>query len=176
MCLVIIGVAAAIVFIYELRLLAFPRFVRRSERIRIRLSSLRHKVVMYASSERMSREDRKSVVFLYKGATLPLRCPFLYPAVSSLVFASLIDDSLLTPPKVKRSDFSEATQPLLTEFAEISEDLVNQFAHPAISLLAALSGKTVIDFAREAGSILRDAKREREAMRLWQKQASAVAV
>jgi hypothetical protein len=173
MYLAIIVAAAAIVFIHEWRLFAFPRYVTKSERIRLRLSALRHKVVMYAGSGKMQREERRAIVFLYQGTTLPLRFPFMYPAVSSLVVMSMIDSSLLTPPKIRRSDFSDATKPLLKEFVSVSDDLVDQFAHPVFSLAAALSGKRVTDFAREAGATIKTARKEKEVMRKWQKQAAS---
>ncbi len=173
--IVILFVGLAAIAIQEWKLFAFPRYVERSERLRIRLSKLRHRIVMYAGSGKMSSEEKRAIIFLYNGTTFPLRCPFLYRDISAMVCLSIMDDVPIEPPKVRKSDFTENTRPLLKEFVSVSEDLVNQFADPMLSLVASVSGRKVLDMAKEMRSVRREARKRQAVMRTWQQRACAVA-
>jgi hypothetical protein len=171
-------VALTILIAHEWKLFSFLRYLRKSEHLRIRLSHLRHKVVMYAGSGKMQPSERRAIEFLYNGATFPLRCPFLYRDISSMVVVSFMDENLIPPPKVKKGDFSARTRPMLKEFASISEDLANRFAHPIFNFLTLLSGRQVLDMAREMETVSRlrqEAKKRRELMMQWKDCATAMA-
>jgi hypothetical protein len=133
----------------------------------MRFSQLRHKVVAYAGSGKMGRDEKRSIRFLYEGTTFPLRCPFLYRDISFMVCKSFVEDGPAGPPKLKKGDFTSRTRPLLKEYVAISEDLVNQFAHPLFCVSAWLGGRKVLEMFREMRAMERARKEAKRRVVQW---------
>ncbi|MGH8469493.1 MAG: hypothetical protein ACREVY_11100 [Gammaproteobacteria bacterium] len=161
--------AVLIVIAYEVRRSARVRYLEQAERLRIRFSRLRHRLVMLAGSGQMSGDDRKAFEFLYHATTRLLRYPTLYKQLSTSTCVASMDGIPSTPPTIRKDDFSHRTHPLLEEYVEASGQLVQEFPPPALVLAAILSWKRVLEWSRDAGRWLKELEAERERVKAWRR-------
>lgn len=125
-------------------------YMERAERMRVRLSHLRHQLVLFGGTA-MKSEDRRAFEFLYGLTTLLLRYPRYYQQISTSVCFAFMDGAPRRPPRIKKRDISSRTRPFLEDCVRAADDLVQQFAHPILLILAFLSRKRVLEWARERG-------------------------
>jgi hypothetical protein len=152
---------------YELRRSARIHYLERSEVLHMRYSDLRHRLVLFAGSDSMQREDRQAFEYLYLATTLLLRYQQFYKEWSTSACLSLMTPDLKHPPKITPEDFSDRTKALLVEYLEASDDLIQQFAHPMLTFFAFLSGKRVLEWASDAGKGIKEAKENRKLVKQW---------
>jgi hypothetical protein len=176
MTLVIAFVLLTIVvdyFVYRQRMVRIESLAA-SEKLRMRFSTLRHRLVVYAGSGEMQARERQAFGFLYRGLTLFLRYPRMYPLVSAEVCTSAFRgrESVISPPNVQGEDFSPETIELLREFIRAVDDLVENFASPIFTAYAKASGaplREVLHMARQ-----RKKQAEKDTLRQWSEQGRNV--
>lgn len=169
MCIFItIGLLVGVIVIaYEIRRSARVRYLELAERLRIRFSRLRHRLVLLAASGQLSGDDRKAFEFLYHATTSLLRYPTLYRQLSMSACVASMDGTPTTPPTMRKEDFSDRTHPLLEEYVEASGQLVKEFPPPAYVLAVILSWKRVWRWSRTAGRWLRELQTEKKRVEAW---------
>lgn len=153
------------IIVYEIRRSARVRYLELAERLRIRFSRLRHRLVLLAGSGQMSAGDRKAFEFLYHEITRLLRYPALYRQLSMSACIARVDRAPAAPPTLRKEDFSHHTHPVLAEYVAASGELVKKFPPPALVLAAILSWKRVLEWSHGAGRWLKELnelKAERE--------------
>ena len=169
----IVGLVAMLVYaLYEFRREKQLRLLECTERLHIRFSDLRHRLVMLAGSGQLSRNDLKAFKFLYTATTYLLRHPSLYQRIGT---ASWIAARAAAPASgnqgtvLTKNDFSESTYPLLKEYVETSIELANEFSHPARIILLAvlLSQRRVSDWYKNAIRWLEEFNTERKLYEAW---------
>lgn len=127
--LIPIGLLAILVYVvYEYRREKQLRLLERTERMHIRFSNLRHRLVMLAGSGQLSRDDQKAFKFLYTATTYLLRHPSLYQRIGAASWVALntvVPSSLQGNQKgsLTKQDFSQCIYPLLKEYVEASMEL-----------------------------------------------------
>lgn len=170
----IVGLVAILVYaLYEYRREKRLRFLERTERLHIRFSDLRHRLVLLAGSGQLSRDDQKAFKFLYTAITYLLRHPSLYQRIGTAYWIALRAAAPTSGGNqgnvLTKQDFSESIYPLLKEYVETSMELTNEFAHPAriILLAALLSQRHVSEWYKNAGRWLQEFKTERRLSEAW---------
>lgn len=154
--------ALLIVIAHEIRRSARVRYLELAERLRIRFSRLRHRLVLLAGSGQMSGNDRKAFEFLYHATTQLLRYPTLYRQLSMTTCVAFMDGTPASTPNIRKEDFSHLTHPLLVEYVEASGELVEKFPPRALVLAAILSWNRVLQWSRDAGRGLKELEAEKE--------------
>lgn len=129
-----VAIVIAIAYV-DVRRLAAIKCIERAERLRMRFSSLRHRLVMHAGSGKMTETERNAFYFLYQATAFMLRHPKRYRSISDAVFLHLSAPLPDKPPTLRRQDVTDPMRPLMVEFVEASADLVQQFADPILNLL-----------------------------------------
>lgn len=163
-----------IMVVESVRRRARLKYVSNAERLRLRFSDLRHRLVMYAGSGEMEAQERKAVTFLYCATTDLLRHPSMYRELSYSACAALIRPCPPAPPKLRRKDFSDRTLGLLREYVTSADELIQTFAHPTLVFLAFLQGKRVLEMAREVGAAQKIIRTEKRTLREWRQAGAKV--
>lgn len=167
----IVGLVAILIYaLYEYRRETRLRLLERTERLHIRFSDLRHRLVLLAGSGQLSRDDQRAFKFLYTAITYLLRHPSLYQRIGTANWVALraatSDSGGNQGVSLTKKDFSESIHPLLKEYVEASMDLMKEFSHPArIILLAALLN--VSEWCKNARRWLQEFKIERKRLEAW---------
>ena len=169
MTIVILAIVLAVVttLVADFRRRAAIRCIEQAERLRIRFSALRHKLVMHAGSGQMVPTERNAFFFLYAATAFMLRHPKHYRLVSVAICSYYLSPETPKPPMLHRQDISEQTRPLLREYVEACDDLVQQFADPIVLFLAYLGGESVVDTVRNLGSRVRDLETGKRRVEAW---------
>lgn len=169
-----IGLLALLTYVvYEYRREKQIRLLERTERLHIRFSNLRHRLVLLAGSGQLSRDDQKAFKFLYTATTYLLRHPSLYQRIGTASWVALRAAAPASGSGQRdvltKQDFSESIYPLLKEYVEVSTGLINEFAHPArlILLAALLSQRHVSEWYKNAGRWIQEFKIEKQRSEAW---------
>ncbi len=172
MTIALVALTVVVVFVLvglsDLRRIKAIGCIERAERLRIRFSSLRHRLVMHAGSGEMTPEERNAFVFLYRATAFMLRHPKRYRMFSA-VFCSIHLDTNVppSPPALRPQDISTSMRPLMLEYVTACNDVVQQFANPLLLLLASVSGESVVDAVANAGRRLRELEEKKRRVEQW---------
>jgi hypothetical protein len=166
------------VIVTDLRRIGAVRCVERAERLRLRFSDMRHRLVMHAGSGEMESRERNAVVVSYVAITFLLKHPTLYNRIS-LAFCSAIfhrqarpDEDVAVPddiPELSSENLSEKTRAILEEYVEACDDMIEQFANWQLVFLAYLSGNSVVDCIRNLGTRHRELEAEKQQLKRWRR-------
>lgn len=185
--LILAGVATLVVLVLPFVLLdardhARLRHLERMERIRIRASRVRHRLVMLAGAGEIAPAERVAFEFIYRATTMLLRFPPHYRFMSDSLCIAILEREADPgrPPRLRFEDLSDKTRAMLVETDEALDAMIDRFSHPVILAMATISGRTipgrrasrfVTDFGIRAR--IRQLERERKALDEWRAAAFA---
>lgn len=160
-------VVALVIVLTDLRRMTAVRCIERSEKLRLRFSEIRHRLVMHAGSGEMTESERAAFIFLYKTTAFMLRHPKRYRLFSDVVCSLYLDGAPPPPVPLRRQDISPRIRPLLQAYVSACNDLVQEFAAPLLVFMAYLGDESVVDCVRNAGRRRRELEAERRRVEEW---------
>ena len=124
-----------------------------AERLRLRFSDQRHRLIMHAGNGKMMHAELVGFRYLYEATTFALRHSMRYQGIS--IVACLIamnPESHSQLPRIRLNNFpTSTTREILREYVDTTNDLVDQFVHPIWLILVFPSGKRVFNWAFDRG-------------------------
>lgn len=175
--LFVTAIFVALFVVLETRRSTRLRHLERAERIRMRASGIRHRLVMLAGAGEIGAADRAAFEFIYRATTMLLRFPSHYRIMSDSMCKVMLDPDPKpsSPPLLRFEEVSEKTRALLVDTDEALDAMIDQFSHPLILAMAAISGSNASRFVADLGfrSRIRQIERERKALDEWRTAASA---